>query len=228
MLLSEIIYNIKNLKAGGHTSDDEKISDRQWAFIVNYYRAVILKQDASKSSQISTDVIQNLGKVELIEVDPSGCGCDGYGCVLRTKYELPATIAPKEKSTGFMYVGELGLDAARYQETTYSNIYWDSFRKYTSKEPRWFYADGHIYIVNPIGLLSYINIQGIFEDPTKANKFRTCDCPDNNEPCNVGFNYEYPFEASNMDRLMSMVANAEMRMQLTVPPDTVNDGIDTN
>ena len=48
MLLSEIVYNIKNLIAGGLESDDENLSNAQVGFMVGYYRAKLFRQDRLK------------------------------------------------------------------------------------------------------------------------------------------------------------------------------------
>jgi len=50
MLFSEIIYNIKNLIAGGIQSDDQDLSDLQLAYIINYYRARLFKQEQEKEN----------------------------------------------------------------------------------------------------------------------------------------------------------------------------------
>ena len=50
MLLSKIIYNIKNLYSGGIQSDDINLSDAQLAHIINYYRAKLIKQEQEKEN----------------------------------------------------------------------------------------------------------------------------------------------------------------------------------
>ena len=63
MLQSEIIYNVKNLLAGGILSDDLDLSISQMAFIIDYYRARLVKQDQDKGRFNTELYIQNLGKV---------------------------------------------------------------------------------------------------------------------------------------------------------------------
>jgi hypothetical protein len=49
MLLSEIVFNIQNLKFKGRQSQSNTLSDRQVVFIVNYYYNKLVKQNIDKS-----------------------------------------------------------------------------------------------------------------------------------------------------------------------------------
>ena len=91
MLLSEIIYNIKNLMAGGIESDDEDLSNAQLAFIIGYYRAKLLKQDQEKGRFDKALYVQNLGKVPVQEADKNEC-CDIDACILRTATQIPKPL----------------------------------------------------------------------------------------------------------------------------------------
>lgn len=225
MTLNEIIYNIKNLLARGVQSDNEKLRDSQIAFIVNYYRAKLIKQDVSKYD-VASETIQDLGKVELIQADPHECCEIDLECTLRTKLKVPSTLEIRSNGHGLTFVGTYG--GKPFQETTYNRKRWDSFSKYTGKQPKWYFKNNYVYIVNPPGMLDYINIIGIFEDPKEAEQFRTCDCPANEEVCNLGYDFVYPLKAHHVDTILKLMASTELKLSTILQMDEDNNGKDDN
>jgi hypothetical protein len=222
-LLSEYIYDIKNLRAGGLQSDDEDISDRQYAFIFNGYRAKLVKQMVDKNQMLSNQFVQSLGKVKLVE--STEC-CDGV-CNLRTEKEIPATIASRMATNGFIYVGNYG-GSLTMNETSFESKSWNQYAKYTGKKAKWYLKNGYIYIENATAMLTYIELRGIFEDPLTAEEFRTCECEDNDEACLEGFDFEYPMPLHFRDIIFKMIMESEFRMSVAIPADTSNDSADNN
>lgn len=222
MLLSEIVYNIKNLISGGIQSDDENLSDDQVAFIVNYYRAKLLRQDISKGKSKSEINTQNLGRVNLIQADKNEC-CDIDACMLRTEFKIPKPLAVNN-DLNLSFVGTLnGIDFSKKQHNT---MRWSCSAKYTGNHTFWYYQNGYIYISNPpTTLMKYINIQGVFEDPIEAESFRTCDC-DNGLDCVKGLDIEYPMSLHNVDLVVKLMAETELNILMSLPSDISNDGLD--
>jgi hypothetical protein len=222
MLLSEIIYNIKNLMAGGIESDDTDLSNAQMAFIVAYYRAKLLKQDQDKGRMDKTLYVQNLGKVPLVQADKNEC-CDTDACILRTQLKIPTPLETY-KGMNITFVGT--LHGRPFQREHHNSMFWASAAKWVGKEPKWYYQNGYIYLVNPPSvMLSDINIQGIFEKPEDAVSFRTCDCPDNNEDCFRSFDFEYPLPQHHVDTIVKLIAQTEMKILTSIPVDTANNSI---
>ena len=222
MLHSEIIYNIKNLIAGGIQSDDQDLSNRQLAFIVNYYRSKLLKQDQQKGRFNKELYVQNLGKVTLIKADKNEC-CDITSCVLRTALKVPKPIET-EKGINISFVGTLG--GSPFKKTYHNVLPWKGAAKWTGKTPSWYYQNGYIYVIDPpTDMITYVNIQGIFEKPEDAIKFRTCDCPQNNENCFDTLDYEYPLPLHHVDTIVKLIAQTELSILSSVPIDTSNDSI---
>ena len=119
ILASEIIYNIKNLRAGGVQSDDTQLSDRQYMFIINYYRSKLMRQEYGNYRTVAPEEITDLGKVDLINVDPHECGCEEGECILRTELPIPKSMRfPKERH-GFIFVGQYG--GMSFQEETWQS-----------------------------------------------------------------------------------------------------------
>lgn len=222
MLKSEIVYNIKNLIAGGVQSDDQNLSDRQLAFIVNYYRSKLLKQDQDKGRFNKELYIQNLGKVTLIKADRNEC-CDIVGCVLRTELQIPTPLETY-KGINITFVGT--QNGQPFNKTYVNTLPWKSASKWTGHEPKWYYQNGYVYIVSPpTEMLTYVNIQGIFEKPEDALMFRTCDCTLNSETCFDTLDYEYPLPLHHVDTIVKMVAQTELKILTSIPTDTSNNSI---
>lgn len=215
--LSEIIYNVKNLLAKGRQTDDELLSDRQYAFIINYYRAKLVREQILKG-RATTPYIQNLGEVPLISTDRNEC-CENNVCIIRTEKQLPKAVTNGKEIITF--VGTIYGEP--YQRTNYQRSIWDSYSKYTSTFPKWYMQNDYIYITTPSTFnLKFINVQGIFSDPTKANEFRTCDCP-NDEPCYQGFDYEYPLDTHLIDVIIKLMLQTELSVFIRTLEDESND-----
>lgn len=217
--LREIVKNIRRTVEKGDSSDDFRYTDRQLAFQVNYYRAKLLRQQIQKH-KANYRAVQNLGRVTLVTADKNEC-CDIDACVLRTELPVPTFLtAPDEVVT---YVGE--IDGSNpYQKTSPQRLLWDGFAQYTKSLPKWYILNNYIYIINPTTTrLKYINIQGIFEDPIKAEQFRTCNCPGNNEDCSDGFDNEYPLDTSLIDMLNKLILQTEFQIYATTIEDTENE-----
>jgi hypothetical protein len=224
MLLSEIVYNIKNLMAGGLESDDSNVSDTQIAFMIGYYRAKLLKQDQEKGRFNIELYTQNLGKVSLIQSDKDCCESV---CGLRTEKKIPK---PLETHTG-LNISYVGLSDGRPFTKIYSSTsFWSRGRKFTSKEPKWYYENGFIYILDPPTLmLDEIYIRGVFEDPYVAEHFKVCECPANNLDCSSVFetmDFEYSLPLHHVDTIVKLVAETELRILRSFPSDVTNDSLD--
>ena len=224
MLLSEIVYNIKNLMAGGIESDDENLSNSQVAFMVGYYRAKLFRQDQQKGKLNRQMFVQNLGKVPVIEADKNEC-CDIEACIIRTKEQIPRPIEAMD-SLNITFVGEYG--GRPWDQQNHNSTYWALARKYTGNEPMWYYQNGYLYIVNPpTTMLEYINVQGIFEDPMVAEKFRTCDCLNESECLDTEtLDFQYNMPLHYVDLIVKLVAETEMRILTSLPADVSNDSLD--
>lgn len=229
MLLSEIVYNIRNLIAGGILSDDENLSKLQVGFMVNYYRAKLLKQDQDKGRLNQTLYTQNLGLVDLIQADKNECCALGFTteCILRSKFKVPRPLETNQ-SLNFTFVGL--LDGTPFTQVTHNSAYWSFAAKYTGKITKWYYLNGYIYLLNPSSImLDAINIQGIFEDPLEANRFKSCDCPGNNIDCDNAFSsfeFDYPLPLHHTDTIVKLVAQSEVALLRAFPTDVSNNGID--
>lgn len=219
LTLPQLVYNLRNL-IRDNRSDDIKVTDRQLEFIINYYRARLIKQDADKDRSISSNIIQDLGKVPLSLVDKAEVSGTLVGkTVLRTTDPIPKLIELNQKDA-IIYVG--GLDkASSIDFVTKTQSKWNRYNKYGSKLPTAYYRNGYIYIAECPKALKYINIEGIFEDPRQVSKYKTdgISCYDiSKDP--------YPMSSYMISALMDMVISKELSFFLQMVPDNVNDAND--
>lgn len=210
--------------AGGIESDDENLSNEQLAFIVGYYRAKLFKQDQDKGKMNKSLYVQNLGRVPLTQVDKNEC-CEG-DCIIRTELKIPTPL-DSARGLNITFVGT--ANGRPFDRQEHNTIIWNKAAKYTGREPKWYYQNGYLYIINPPSMmLEYINIQGVFQDPSVAESFRTCDCPDNEGDCSsfANMDFEYKMPLHHVDTVVKLVAETELRLLSAFPSDVSNDSLD--
>lgn len=207
--VSHIISTIKNLK-NGKTTDDKSISDSQWLYILDYYRAILIRQQIQKGQSINENCVQELlpSKITLTQ-NP------------KEKYELYTNNLPKaielHKGLAYTFVGTEG--GLSYQRTTYNKSQWDSQSKYIGKLSKWYMLGSRMYITHHSTKLK-LNIQGVFERPLDVIVFN--DLLDDMNP----FSWEYPMSSTMIDTVIKMIVDSEIRLSLLVPKDNLNDGRD--
>lgn len=210
--------------SGGTTSDDFNLSDEQIKFIVDYYRAKLLKQDQDKGRFEKSLYVQNLGSVNVSSADKNEC-CEG-DCILRTTFKIPKPLETY-RGLNITFVGT--TNGSPFSMVEHNAAFWRRAAKYTSKEPGWYYQNGYIYLINPpTKMIDTINIQGIFEDPLGAEKFKRCDCPANGstDDCSDFMDVEYALPAHHVDTIIKLIASTEYRLLTGIISDVVNDGTD--
>lgn len=207
--LKEIIANIVNLKASGVPSDDKDISDSQWVFIINYYRAKLIRQDFERGRTLNESVVQDLGKIQVKEEESS------VSCRIYTTPDLPVPLEVYKQNL-ITYVGPYKLNEP-YQKTTRNKIEWEFYGKYTGNLTKWYQKENKIYVLNK-NRLNVINVQGVFEDPVAVRKF--LNKLDPFDP----YNFEYPVSITMLDTIYKLILDSEVRTLLTIPEDTTNDG----
>jgi len=228
---SEIIYLVKGFpRLGDGDSRSNNYTDRELAFIINYYRAKIISQQMSKNREVDSSYVQSLGKVEVIRASKNECcdlDCDVDDVVYRVKEKLPSFISTKGNSI-VPYIGTVDGNN-KFTRSSYNKSVFDRFSLYTSKRTKYYELQGYIYITNPPTTnLKYITLQGVFEAPEKARNYFTCGCEDGTVDCSDGYNFDYPIKVSDVDIIVKMVADSEYRFAGMLPKDTLNDSRDAN
>ena len=214
--LAQLRFNVVNLKGGGRTSDDERLSERQVDFMIAYIRALLIRRDYEKGRSLTTHIEQDLGCVPLELVDPADC-CDvETGCtVLRTVDPIPVPIEVYDREL-ITYVGHVDKIHS-FDEIPPSRARWVGNNKYTAKGKRWYYLGEHIYVIDSKDL-KFINIRGIWENPADAAAFNHCSGAD----C-FSDTSEYPIASWMVQPLTDMIMKGEVKESLIFPQDNKND-----
>lgn len=222
--LKENITHIANMRKNWKRTDDDSVSDREYAFILNYYRAKLIRQDANTGRYITGNITQDLGLVEVALADAHECNTIKT-CVIRTVNPIPKPIDTASRNL-YTFIGPINGEK-EWQRTTFNKVKYDLASPFTRYETRWYEKGDYIYIVNPpSNALKYINIQGVFEDPVKAREFHKCPGESCDCGCFEGFNFEYPLSITMLDTIVKMIYDAEIRFGAMMPPDTENNSKD--
>lgn len=211
--LKQIIYNIKNSLNGGDQTDDFKLTDSQFEYIINHFRAKLAAQRLNQGKAYQ-GFIENLDNIKMVKTDDfrSSVGLTIY----RSLNTIPIPINTY-KGEALLFVGLLG-EYSGYQKTTANNYNIEAYSKYTKYNPKWFYNDGYLYIV----CLEYaaaktITVKGVFENPRDVLATNGIEVEDD---------YNYPIPMNVLDELDSLIIANELNWINQSPKDLTNNSVD--
>ena len=213
--LKEIIYHLKNLKSQGVQSDDNKLSDQEVMFMVDQYRAKLIRQQYDRFKTINPQDVQDLGYVEVEPAPADEFFAIGGFDVFQTVREIPRMIST-DRGSAFTFVGPSPVDLP-FQRTSLTKLPWDRHSRYTKAVPKWFDTLSRVYVateqpINEVFLL------GVAESPYKVLEFK--NEIDYSDP----YNFEYPISLTMLDSLYKMIAEAEFKIIGMGMEDRKNDG----
>jgi len=220
MTLDEITYNLLNLIRGGRLSHDEHISPEQIKFNIKHYRAMFIRRDYAKHGFISSHIEQDLGCLELTYVDSVKCcspsSAQETGClVYRTVKELPKTVRYNFKEA-LSYIGDVtGVGTIPFIPA--NTVQYLAYDKYTKGKYKAYMIDNYLYVYNADGL-KYINVRGVFEDPSEVATF---DC--NGSDCYNDSSSPFPIPLDMIERINTGILSKELALLGGSFTDTVND-----
>ena len=216
MTLDEIAYNLLNLVRGGMSNQDESISLDQIKFNVRHYRAMFIRRDYARNGKTTRHLEQDLGCLDLVQVDSSRC-CSGFqtGCVIaKTIMPIPRTVRFNFKEA-ITYVGAVdGMTSIQLIDPHMAKL--SSYAKYTGKNRKAFMIEDYMYVLNP-NSIGKINIRGIFEDPRDLAAY---DCTDG--LC-YNDNLQFPMPADMMQAITAGLVQGELQLLLGTLNDTTAD-----
>tara|TARA_R100000908_G_C3752176_1_gene146686 strand:- start:629 stop:1342 length:714 start_codon:yes stop_codon:yes gene_type:complete len=217
MTLDELAYNLLNLIRGGRQSQDEHISLDQLKFNIKHYRAMFIRRDYAKHGFNSRHIEQDLGCLELIKVDATKCcnlpetGCDVY----RTVKKIPKTVR-YNFTEALSHIGDItGVGTIPFVPS--NTVQWLPYDKYTKGKYKAYMIKDYLYIYNADGL-KYINVRGVFEDPSDLAEF---DCGPSS--CYDDSATDFPMPMDMIERVNSGLLSKELSLLAGSFSDTVND-----
>ena len=210
----ELIYAVKSILRGGLITDDDKISDRLVAFLIDGARAILLRQQFNKGQSISENSIQHVKCVGLESVDTSYDPEFNLDCkVFRTIKELPKFIEGKNKDLiTNIQASEFG--GMSFEYVSYARLPYARHTKF--KRPLAVLYNNRIYLVDA-PYIEQISISGVFEQPNDLSSFDDCE----NASC-FSWDMEYPMSSHLVDPCVKMVVE-ELTLSLKVQQDRTNN-----
>lgn len=162
----------------------------QMKLVLNYKRVQFFKRLLDQHPEQRRNFYKDFN-VELVAADKSECPTE-VNCIVK-KSKLPVPL-PVRSNTGeiFDYVGSSDKTQAYGYGTPAQIALYMAHNKYTSRKPKYYYANGHLYIYVDKDT-TYINVTGIYPDPRQLSAFK-CDTG----PCySDDEQYEIPYDLIN-------------------------------
>ena len=216
--LNTLAYDAFEL-ARGVISDDDDIDYRQIKFWITTQRALWLRNEFNQNRTIDEGFIQDLGCVELEDVDASTCCNIQTGCtVKRTVLEIPQTIERFNEPT-ITSIGPVNPTEKRWRLVPYSNIAFVNSGRFSKNLIFPYIFNKRIYFMfgnNNVQakLLKYVNIRGVFEDPMEVRRFTTCT----GKSCYTDDD-RYPINAWLWDYMKAQIVKSNLRLEMFAPSD---------
>ena len=203
---NEIGYSILEVINNNKISDDESVSLEQIFFELAVQRNIWMEKTYNKQGRvIPRQVIQDLGCLELEEVDAADC-CDiNVGCtMLRTVKKLPQFLA-LHTGEAITRVGPVHKLHAPYTFTSLPKAILVSYEKYGSKIVQASLLNERMVLIitDPnMQMLTHINVAGIIANPLDAIAFR-CD---DGTAC-FSYDEQYPIPLSMLGYIKDHILN---------------------
>ena len=179
MSLDTMAYDCFEL-ARGYLNDDDVIDYRQLKFWIINQRALWLRNEFNKAGHtIDEGFIQDLGCVEMEVADAAQCCNVTSGCsLLRTKLIIPQTIEQYQSPT-FTRIGPSNRMQKGWKTISVQAVPFVNNGRFDKKSIYTFLMSGRIFLrFHPDNqdakMIEFINIRGVFEDPTEVRRFSTC------------------------------------------------------
>ena len=204
------------------SSDDTQYTEDHIIFLLDKYRAFLLKQKYSDIKKYIPESNYQTICLDLIQVPAiAGGPCEG-GTYLRSKEKIPFLIkigTPRVYPLDY-YQGEItyvSRDRMRYvgynkflQNIIYCSLGPDNYLYFKSSNPQYLY-------------LEKVKFTGVFQDSTKASDLQ---CPDDNGDiiCDV-LDRTFPIEDSLIPPLVELIVK-ELSSSIYRPDDETNNAKD--
>lgn len=219
---NELAYDILELLNNGNISDDEDTSIEHIIYHFNLQRALWIRNEYNKPGRtIDPQLEQDLGCLELEEVDSAECCEIKSGCiVLRTIKKIPNIIEFHDK-TGITRIGPVSKIKIPFNFDSYNKAILSSYNKYY-KGVFAYLMNGHIYLIitDPkYNLIDYINVRALLSNPEDVKTFL---CEDGS--C-FSYDDEYPVNTWMIPYLKEQVLQ-QFGMSIKLPKDDSNDAND--
>ena len=177
--LNEIAFNLIHV-IRPRVANSEVISIDNIKFDIKNVRAQLLRNELNKNRTIDSEIVQDLGCVELELIDAAEC-CDVTAdCkILRSKLPLPSPIE-LHHAQGITRVGPVNKTSRKYTQIPYERVPYIFYNKFTKNEIYFFLMNNsnYLYVLThdfKHKVITDLNVQGVWEDPETVRQFKTCE-----------------------------------------------------
>lgn len=225
--LMQFAYDIRMMASGGQgNSANNKLELRQIIFWINSYRAEASFALTDFGKMIAPQLVQDLGIVPLTKVDKADSSCPPveWGCKI-LKAKIPKMLDfPENRS--LLFVGLIDKQTPIVINWADTAIFKQATR-YGKLFDRCYLIGNTLYVMtreNNVHL-KYINIRGVFEDPSSVYSYPKEGCTA------VCFNEEtdeYPLPLRMRKYIVENILQKELGITLKTIDDELGDGKQDN
>lgn len=226
--LREIAQNILNQLEGGRSTHNSHYSLEQIKFTILYYRALYINRDMRQDRR-TLEFEQTLEHIPVDLVNDVH-GFSGIDFIYRTECPIPEPVRLNDRP-GFTRISTVDQKTVFPLQDHFASPYL-SHGRFTSRIPRSFYRDQHIWITNEpfiIDLAAHVNgatdgpttiplqaihIRGIFEKPEEVFYY---------DESNITFyddNSAFPAPMDFIQRVTQGIVSGEMQVMMQTPLDS--------
>jgi len=228
--LNELAYNIRNVARNGQGDHDDvntRLSIKQIKFWIHQYRSLGMLEATNYGKEIDADFIQDLGVIPLEEVDKSDpkCPCEPkWGCkIKKLSIQLPELVEfPENRS--LVFVGKIDKitpitidepDTTLFErETRFGHLLNRCYRIENNL---------YFYLREKDADMEYVNIRAVFEDPTKAVRYKHPNCE---QDCYDDGIDKYPMPLRLNAFITANILQKELNITLQTQNDQMNNAKD--
>ena len=194
-----MIYSVKNILRGGQITDDDSITDRQVAFLIDATRATLLRQQYNKGQNLSDNNIQTVTCMGVEQVDTSLMpGFPSQCTVYKTINPLPKPIESKGKDL-IIGISAPIIGGLTYEYIPYARLPYATFTRF--KRPMVTIFNRYLYLIDAPYTLN-IAVSGVFENPNELSEYNDCE----GQPC-FDWDTDYPMSSHLVEAAVKMVTD---------------------
>ena len=221
----QIIQRIQSAYSKGVSSDDSKLTSRHIYNKMVTLRTRLIVQELNKKKSLSAWNYQTLPCVQLVKVPLHDCPCivPASCTISRSVERIPRLLS---SLFGDSLKGVYTLNRKSISQIDMNTVEYLGGGRYTSKEPRFFFHNEYLYVVNTN--LEVVSVTGVFEDPILAVKFKNF-CNKECKDCDTCVDYrdlEFPLDGELVDVLIELAKQDLVSTFLMVPQDNRNNNND--
>lgn len=219
--LNQITFKIlSNLNID--SSDDSIVDIREIRYEVHNIRARFIRNDLDKSHTIDSNIIQDLGCIEMESVDRGHCCELKLGCnVMRTKQLIPIPIET-HYGDGITRIASIDKLDKPYSYIEYERAIFAGNGRFNKNTVFAFMLNNRVYLTSGnahrwMSGIQRINVRGVFANPEEVEAFKTLnggDCYNND--------MLYPVNSWMADAIINELTQ-KYSIRLGIPVDSTND-----